>query len=272
MVEEPAYTTPGVHELILKLKTGGDDLRGGNDNINATVKLWDGTEFNFPNINHGARWVANSDETARLVLPEGVAKEDLWSVTLENTFGGGIAGDNWDMNELKVDIFGLDILEQDWRTYGYFRFTGEEKRVVEVLNTRVDWVDKLEVGCSTGGDDLRGGNDNLNIQIELPNGDRTSSTNVNKGKSWDKYSWHTVIVPLNRPISRWNLSGTKVTLKTTFSGGWNGDNWDMDAAYLYAFVGVSVDPKVPSTVEIPVAYLGSKRFTGSDGTLVITIP
>ena len=41
-----------VRQLVLEIRTGGDDLRGGNDNVNAIVKYADGTSDVYENINN----------------------------------------------------------------------------------------------------------------------------------------------------------------------------------------------------------------------------
>ena len=43
-----------VGELLLEIGTGGDDLRGGNDNVNAIVKYTDWTSDTYANINRSA--------------------------------------------------------------------------------------------------------------------------------------------------------------------------------------------------------------------------
>lgn len=50
-----ASTDNLVRTLELEIRTGGDDLRGGNDNINVTVRLKDGSTMVFNNINKGKR-------------------------------------------------------------------------------------------------------------------------------------------------------------------------------------------------------------------------
>jgi hypothetical protein len=84
-----------VYELVLQFGTGGDDLRGGNDNVDLVVNLTDGTQQTYRNINLGSRWVVNNDESAEVILQRAVRQEELRSLVISTTFGGGLGGDNW---------------------------------------------------------------------------------------------------------------------------------------------------------------------------------
>lgn len=90
-------------ELLLTLRTGGDDLRGGNDNVNAVVLLAGGRELRFDNVNRGRRWINDSERTVSVELPAGTAWASVKGVRLETTFGGGIGGDNWNLDRITVE-------------------------------------------------------------------------------------------------------------------------------------------------------------------------
>ncbi len=90
------------NELIVKFVTGGDDLRGGNDNVHLILLIRAGAPLRFGNVNGGRRWINNSSQTVALPLPPTVRFEDIAGVRLETTFGGGTGGDNWNLNELLV--------------------------------------------------------------------------------------------------------------------------------------------------------------------------
>ena len=92
-----------VRELFLKFQTGGDDLRGGNDNLNVVVKYKNGTTFTKKNVNRGGRWINNYHETVRLQLPRGVKLESIQCVILQTTFSGGLGGDNWNLDRLTIE-------------------------------------------------------------------------------------------------------------------------------------------------------------------------
>lgn len=91
-----------IRHIYVAFQTGADDLRGGNDNVQLTVNYKDGSKQHFNNINGGARWVDNYEETVPLVLNREVSKTDITSFTITTTFGGGFDGDNWNLDKFYV--------------------------------------------------------------------------------------------------------------------------------------------------------------------------
>ncbi|MDP1561751.1 MAG: hypothetical protein Q8M16_10165 [Pirellulaceae bacterium] len=101
----PASTYPNdnkVHELLVEVMTGGDDLRGGNDNLNMHIVLKNGTRETHANVNNRGRWINNYSETVKLKLRTPVKLEDIDCIELQTTFGGGIGGDNWNMDCIRI--------------------------------------------------------------------------------------------------------------------------------------------------------------------------
>src|SRR5215471_19361879 len=90
------------NQLDVTFSTGSDDLRGGNDNINVLLLVQSGTPLRFDNVNAGKRWPDRSTQTVSLRLPDSVRFEDIRGVRLETTFGGGLGGDNWNLDRLAV--------------------------------------------------------------------------------------------------------------------------------------------------------------------------
>ncbi len=122
----PVKKVPGmVSEILLEIRTGGDDLRGGNDNLNVTVRFNGKPEQYFANINKSARWIGNYTETVSLKLTTPVKKEDIKSIFFSTTFGGGMGGDNWNMDWVKVMANGEVLKEKAGSPLN--RFTGERK-------------------------------------------------------------------------------------------------------------------------------------------------
>lgn len=85
-------------ELILSFQTGGDDLRGGNDNVSVTINLRDGSNIRSDNVNLGQRWIDNTWQEVGIDLPDSVQPGDILSVRLSTSFGGGFDGDNWNLD------------------------------------------------------------------------------------------------------------------------------------------------------------------------------
>jgi hypothetical protein len=89
--------------LYLGICTGKDDLRGGNDNLSIAVTFRDGTVQEFPNVNASAVWVSDYNEVVPLNLNRIVrAKQDIQSIRIKCSFGGGFNGDNWDLKDLRL--------------------------------------------------------------------------------------------------------------------------------------------------------------------------
>ena len=87
-----------VRQLLLEFRTGGDDLRGGRDNVNVLVRFKDGTVQQVRNANRSARWINNYSETVPVHLQRPRRPDEIQSVELKTTFGGGIGGDNWNLD------------------------------------------------------------------------------------------------------------------------------------------------------------------------------
>ncbi len=124
-----AGTTTPSDELLVEFGTGGDDLRGGNDNVHVLLMLRGRTPLRFPNVNNQKRWINNSNQSVALALPAGIRPEDIEGVRLETTFGGGMGGDNWNLNRLAVRVRVGGAVHPVLTQWGspLFRFTGSQR-------------------------------------------------------------------------------------------------------------------------------------------------
>lgn len=101
----PPEVSNAPHELVLSILTGGDDLRGGDDNLSVTVHLRSGADINASNINLGQRWIDHTWQQVGISLPDSVnSGADISSVRFGVHFTGGSGGDNWDMDRLVMDV------------------------------------------------------------------------------------------------------------------------------------------------------------------------
>ncbi len=93
------------YRVVLRFTTvtGGDDLRGGGDNVYAVYNLA-GTETRRVLNQRGMRWADRSRHVTDVPLPASFRIQDLRSLRLETTFRGGIDGDNWDMVSVVVQV------------------------------------------------------------------------------------------------------------------------------------------------------------------------
>lgn len=93
-------------------------------------------------------------------------------------------------------------------------------------------VHYLEFQVRTGGDDLRGGNDNAFIQVATANGNGQEQLNGGHVRLRD-YTTRTVRVHLPRNTVFRQIQGFKLFVHG-FRGDWHGDNWNVDAIRLTA--------------------------------------
>ena len=94
-----------INALNLVISTGNDDLRGGShaqDNCDVGVELASGQILSFPNVNHGQSWAGWTKNTVAIPLPAGLNGGDVKAITLHTGFGGGIGGDNWNVERVQL--------------------------------------------------------------------------------------------------------------------------------------------------------------------------
>jgi len=244
--------------LNLRITTGKDDLRGGKNNLDVEVHFANGEMQTAPNVNKGQNWPNESVKTVGVQLNHPVSPDQIRQIRLVHSaqagynaptagqaalgttpIGAGAAPillaegvqseDNWDMAELQA--FGLGKgTNVPIASFGFHRFTGS--------NPSLDINAHPGTGCPSGNqvrtisftfktsdDDLRGGNDNLNITVLFADGTSQSEPNVNHSQNWPNGSTKGAEIQLNRPIDMSQIRG--FTLEDTFTGGSGGDNWDM---------------------------------------------
>lgn len=247
-----------VAQLNLRITTGNDDMRGGNDNLDVQVQYANGDMDATPNVNNGAYWAGHSVNTVSIYLKHPVAPDQIRQIHLVHSAQGGynppnqaqtamdaspITGpvtapvtlmegiqteDDWDMAELQVFGLGKGV-NVPIASSGFHRFTGS--------NPSLD-INAQPAGCPSGNqvarisftfltadDDLRGGNDNLNVTILFADGSNQATPNVNHSQNWPNGSTKGAEVLLNRLVTIDQIRG--FTLSDTFTGGSGGDNWNM---------------------------------------------
>lgn len=125
VVHSPARS----QELIAELGTGGDDLRGGSDNVHLSLIMRSGPPIRFENVNDLKPWAGGSRHTVRKPLPASLNPAEIKAVRLETTFGGGTFGDNWNLDSLTIDVKKGGRTFHLFRASGapLFRFTGEQR-------------------------------------------------------------------------------------------------------------------------------------------------
>ena len=257
-----------VSHLRLTFRTGNDDLRGGKNNLNVQIHYADGSMQSVDNVNQGANWPNNSLKTVEISLKQPVAPNQIKTITLVHLAQGGynapsagqvgltatpVAGaaiapiyaaqgvqteDNWAMDDFQAFAEGLNKLSIPIASAGTHRFTGSDPSLAVNIRPGVSClapanaVRELEFIFKTGNDDLRGGDDNVGVTINFADGSTQAAPNLNQGQRWADESTHGVSVLLNRTVPVNQIKS--ITVSTTFKGGTNGDNWNMDSLEIRA--------------------------------------
>jgi hypothetical protein len=256
-----------VSQLQLRLRTGNDDLRGGQNNLNVEVHFADGTMQVANNVNHGANWGNNSTNVVTVPLPHPVGPNQIKMLRLVHSAQGGYtppnaaqgglmttpAGpalapvyaaqgihseDNWDMAEFQA--FGLGSgINVPIASFGSHRFTGSYPSLDINAQPGVgcptgNQVSSISFTFWTGDDDLRGGKDNLDITIHFADGTSQSEPNVNHSERWPDGSTKGAEILLSRPVTIDQIKS--ISLSDTFTGGSGGDNWNMNSMKADAWV------------------------------------
>ncbi len=264
MIPNPACT---VQQLQLRIRTGNDDLRGGQNNLNVEVHFADGAMQVANNVNHGANWPNNSTNVVSVSLQHPVAPGQIRMIRLVHLAQGGYtppssgavgasatplgaaaapiyaaqglkSEDNWDMAEFQAFGLGNEI-NVPIASSGFHRFTGSDPSLDINAQPGVgcpaaNRVSKISFTFLTGDDDLRGGSDNLNITIHFADGTSQSEPNVNHNERWPEGSTKGAEVLLTQSVTIDQIKS--ITLSDTFSGGWGGDNWNMNSMQADAWV------------------------------------
>lgn len=105
----PATTTnPEANASILAIfGTGGDDLRGGGDNVNIVIRFKSSKPaITISHANSNSKWDNFSEKSFRKVLPNTANLDfnDIKEVELRHTGGGGMGADNWYLDKFKLII------------------------------------------------------------------------------------------------------------------------------------------------------------------------
>jgi hypothetical protein len=121
--------TPNVDQLIprliVRIRTGGDNLRGGNDNATLRIYLRNGRTEDYP-LNASAEWGSNSNHEVSIQLPlrSRRPRSEIRGFGLVTNFGGGVGGENWDVDSITIESPSAGLLLSE-RGTPLIRFTGE---------------------------------------------------------------------------------------------------------------------------------------------------
>jgi hypothetical protein len=181
-----------------------------------------------------------------LALPPGTKAGDIQSLTLHTGFGGGLGGDNWNVDQVVLSA-SVSVgnpssgsvpvaTTHKWLEASgnpLVRFTGSVHDWQQAVpGDRVDAgkpISQVSLRIVTGNDDLRGGNgphDNCDAIFGLSSGGSLAIANINKGQHWNNYESHSVTIPVPAGMKVGDI--VKLRLHTNFGGGIGGDNWNVN--------------------------------------------
>ncbi|WP_437586273.1 membrane dipeptidase [Sorangium sp. So ce1000] len=256
-----------IRKLSFTIRTGGDDLRGGNDNAIAVIRI-SGRETECP-LNKGASWGNGSVNTVSCDLPAGTRRSAIQGVAIRTTFGGGIGGDNWNMASVLVSGEPAASTLMNLDGAPLVRFTAEQRvrhlyapRLTPVFTSpeREPTPSVMRLWIATQKDDLRGDNDNAFAVITYRGGVR-QEVPLNRGGKWGPESRYNVVFKLAGTHTHRDI--VSFGIRTTFTGGVSGDNWDVASLDLEA-VEDPIDQWGRELARIQAATGGGKVAIGSD--------
>ncbi len=223
----PDYPNDGlVHDLLVRIDTGGDDLREGA-HADATIVTRDGREQLERDINGGLRWINNFQHYVRIELDEPVPYEELEELRLSFRSGGRGTSDNWNVDTIWVQARGQDRrVLYDVTAAPLVRFTGDRRSFTAYLETTDaadGYIRQVDLTLQTGGDNLRGDTDNVDAEILFADGTSQRAEVINNSIELRNNSALVYPVVLETPVAREDIVGVRLT-KTP-----GGDNWNLDA-------------------------------------------
>ncbi len=239
--DEPAWSQPltppaarltpetALTALRVTITTGGDDLRGGDDDNAVLTVRTRRHRLRLP-LNAGASWGNGSTHTVTHALPPGITLGVVSRVRLETAFGGGTGGDNWEVAAVVLE----GRTATGWRELArhrgspWVRFTGERKEAAVYAGPPPRLpaglcAEHLELAIDTGGDDLRAG-ERVDFVVCLRDGARHVFPIPGVGQG-NRASLK-LLVHLPRGTTVGAIEA--VELEVGFTGGADGDNWDID--------------------------------------------
>ena len=104
----PAETIETSNAVVnISVGTGGDDLRGGNDNAKVVFSFKSKPQkISIQNIFRSANLPNFSERNKTIEMPNtaGLDISDIKEIELHHSGGGGIGADNWHIDKLKISI------------------------------------------------------------------------------------------------------------------------------------------------------------------------
>ncbi len=257
------------NKIDIDFKTGADNLEPKDfmEGLKVTIKVRNRVDIVKENVNEGRDWPNNSIRRVTFNLPDDLPCSDIYELVLSrgtrsgyrDNFTAAVA-DNWNLQKLTVTtrIRVNGILKSSTMNYEspsgapnpLFRFVYEDRD--SDRNTGTSFTapisnlcpqeggftprgnpDRRSITCvfGTGGDDLRGGNDNVDVRLILRGAPSRIITlqNLNNRNAWGNLSENTVSkdLPTTAPVFTFE-DIERIEVRHTGGGGMFADNWYLD--------------------------------------------
>ncbi len=294
-----AVAAPSDNKIEIDFKTGLDNLepKGFQKNLQLTINIKNRAPLVMDDVNKNQTWPNNSIRRVTVPLPAGINVSDLEAVTLLRTVVGSwnnvdaISADNWNLDKITATA----IEKRDGRLVRtillnksgtpLFRFIYENrgaKNANEGLTTTFSFSPNgygatatppsasgdasITAIFGTGGDDLRGGGDNVNLVIRFKsNKPAITLSNVNADRNWGNLSEKsfTKVLPNTAGLDFNDVK--EIELRHTGGGGIGADNWYLDKFKL-TITRDGETKTLVDKVEAPIHY-----FTGDTRRKIIKV-
>ena len=254
------------NKIDIDFKTGSDNLevKEFQENLEIRIIVQNKADVILKDANKNQNWPNNSVRRVSIPLPANITAEEIKEIHLYRTQRGSadnfkaIIADNWNLESIgaTATIMTNGVLKKfEFEKivspeYGrpLFRFVYERgNNVTEgtiyksalslktialppAVNTNVPaQIAKLEINIGTGGDDLRGGNDNCNVVLTLKSSPRKFYLlNVFNKRSLGGFTEKTVTKDLANSRTLDFNDIKEIEIHHTGGGGMGADNWDID--------------------------------------------
>ncbi len=240
----PAPSTSGNAIVTATFGTGRDDLRGRGDNVRLVLKIYNSTQtYTLENLNGGLKWDNNSEFTLTKEIPNSsrLDIDTISTVVLRHT--GINSNDEWELNNFRLVIRKPDpsggsarevsklLVDKTASPIHRFNQINREKAFSVLSASRQDPLRNITITAefTTGDDDLRGGNDNVDIIVHLKRSSRVITIfNANRGANWPGNSTRRITNKELVTSHDLELNDIRsIEVRHTGGGGVGADNWNL---------------------------------------------
>lgn len=244
------------------------EMKPFQDNVEIRVILRNRADAILQNANKGQSWPNNSLKRVTIPLPSDITVDDIRELHVyrNRKLGGNptttifniAEKDNWNVDKItstaKIKEGGIlksykfgDFISSGGSSNPLFRFVFEggdgksegqvfkgflSAHATTIINTARSAITAnpiIRIETFTGGDDLRGRNDNLNVLVRLKIRPvrNIAVNNINSGQKWGNFSEHKFTKPLTVPPFTFD-DIEDIILRHTGGRGTGADDWHLD--------------------------------------------